>query len=123
MTFKRFEDIEAWQLARQLTRQVYQESRQPPMRRDWRYCSQIQSAAVSMMSNIAEGFLAQTNNEFVRFLTYSIRSSGEVSRTAGLYVALDNEYINQQRFDELYEQTKFAAQKATNLKKYLEGQK
>jgi four helix bundle protein len=121
MTFKRFEEIEAWQLARQLAKQIYQESRQQPMRRDWRYCSQIQSAAVSIMSNIAEGFLAQTNNEFVRFLTYSIRSSGEVQSL--LYVALDNEYINQQRFDQLYEQTKFAAQKATNLKKYLEGQK
>lgn len=121
MTFKRFEDIEAWQLARQLTKQVYHESRKLPMRGDWRYCSQIQSAAVSMMSNIAEGFLAQTNNEFIRFLTYSIRSSGEVQSL--LYVALDNDCLSQARFDELYEMTKFAAQKTTNLKKYLEGQK
>jgi len=119
MTIKRFEDIEAWQLARQLTKEVYQETRQPPMHRDWRYGSQIQSAAVSMMSNIAEGFLAQTNKEFIRFLTFSIRSSAEVQSL--LYVALDNEYINQKRFDELYEKTKHAAQKATNFKKYLEG--
>jgi hypothetical protein len=52
MTIKRFEEIEAWQIARQLTKEVYRESRQLPMRRDWRYCSQIQSAAASMMSNI-----------------------------------------------------------------------
>jgi len=119
MTFKRFEEIEAWQLARQLTKQIYQESRKPPMRRDWRFCSQIQSAAVSMMSNVAEGFLSQTNKEFIRFLTYTIRSSGEVQSL--LYVALDSEYINQARFDDFYEQAKHAAQKATNLKKYLEG--
>jgi four helix bundle protein len=99
MTFKRFEDIEAWQLARKLTKEIYQESSHSPMRRDWRYCSQIQSAAVSIMSNIAEGFLAQTNNEFMRFLTYAIRSSGEVQSL--LYVALDNNYINEARFDEL----------------------
>ncbi len=119
MTFKRFEEIEAWQLARQLTKQIYQETRKNPMRRDWRYCSQIQSASVSIMSNIAEGFLSQTHKEFIRFLTFSIRSSAEVQSL--LYVALDNDYLNQTRFGELYEQTKHAAQKATNLKKYLEG--
>jgi four helix bundle protein len=67
MTIKRFEEIEAWQVARQLTKEIYRESRKLPMRRDWRYCSQIQSAAVSIMSNIAEGFHSQTNNEFIRF--------------------------------------------------------
>ncbi len=119
MTFKRFEEIEAWQLARQLTQKIYQETRKLPIRRDWRYCSQIQSAAVSIMSNIAEGFLAQTHKEFARFLTFSIRSSAEVQSL--LYVALDNAYLEQARFDELYEQTKHIAQKTTNLKKYLEG--
>jgi len=118
MVIKRFEEIEAWQLARQLTKEIYLESRKHPMRRDWRFCSQIQSAAVSIMSNIAEGFLAQTDEEFIRFLTYSIRSSGEVQSL--LYVALDNEYITNERFEDLYAQTQLVARKTTALKKYLE---
>jgi len=121
MTIKRFEEIEAWQTARQLTKEVYRESRQFPMRRGWRYCSQIQSAAVSTMSNIAEGFHSQTNNEFIRFLSYSIRSSAEVQSL--LYVGLDNEYLTQARFDELFALTKVVAQKATGFQNYLTGSK
>ncbi len=68
MTIKRFEEIEACQVARQLTKEIYSESRKHPIRRDWRFCSQIQSASVSIMSNLAEGFHSQTNNEFIRFL-------------------------------------------------------
>ena len=119
MTIKRFEEIEAWQVARQLTKEIYAESRKHPMRRDWRFCSQIQSASVSIMSNVAEGFHSQTNAEFIRFLSYSIRSSAEVQSL--LYVALDNEYINQARFDELFARTKLAAQKATGFQNYLSG--
>jgi four helix bundle protein len=118
MTIKRFEEIEAWQDARQLTKEIYRETRKNPLRRDWRFCSQIQSAAVSIMSNVAEGFHSQTNKEFMRFLSYSIRSSAEVQSL--LYVALDNEYINQARFDELFALTKLAAQKTTGFQNYLE---
>jgi len=118
MTIKRFEEIEAWQLARKLTKEIYLESRKSPMRRDLRFCSQIQSAAVSIMSNIAEGFHSQTNNEFIRFLSFSIRSSAEVQSL--LYVALDNDYLKQERFDELFALTKQVAQKTTAFQKYLE---
>lgn len=65
MTIKRFEEIETWQVARQLTKEIYAESRKEPMRRDWWFCSQIQSASVSIMSNIAESFHSQTNADFI----------------------------------------------------------
>ena len=118
MTIKRFEEIEAWQIARKLTKEIYLETRKLPMRRDWRYCSQIQSAAVSVMSNIAEGFHAQTNAEFKHFLSYSIRSSAEVQSL--LYVALDIEYLTASRFNELFALTKLAAQKVTAFLNYLQ---
>lgn len=121
MTIKRFEEIEARQIARQLTKEIYRDSGKNPMRHDWRFCSQIQSAAVSIMSNIAEGFHSQNNNEFIRFLSYSIRSSAEVQSL--LYVALDNEYLTQIRFDELFALTKRVAQKTTAFQNYLERQK
>jgi len=119
MTIKRFEEVEAWQVARNLVKEIYLESRKQPMRRDFRYCSQIQSAAVSIMSNIAEGFHAQTNREFIRFLSYAIRSSAEVQSL--LYVALDIEYLEQARFDELFMLTSLAARKATGFQNYLAG--
>jgi len=119
MTIKRFEEIEGWQVARQLTKEIYLESRKHPMRRDWRFCSQIQSASVSIMSNIAEGFHSQSNKDFIRFLSYSIRSSAEVHSL--LYVALDNTYIMQARFDELFALTKLAAAKTTGFQNYLLG--
>jgi four helix bundle protein len=65
---ERFEDIEAWQTARELTNMVYSASKHRAFSKDYRFCSQIQSAAVSIMSNIAEGFESQSNKTFIRYL-------------------------------------------------------
>jgi four helix bundle protein len=64
----RFEDIQAWQEARTLTQQVYQLTATGPFRRDFGLRDQIQRAAVSSMSNVAEGFDCESKAEFGRFL-------------------------------------------------------
>ena len=98
MRIERFEDIEAWQLARELTRKVYSLTKKTKFARDYGLKSQIQDAAGSSMHNIAEGFDAETNPEFIRFLRYAKRSCTEVQ--SELYVALDQQYTENDEFQE-----------------------
>jgi len=106
MKIERFEDIEAWQLARELTRKVYRLTKKPRFEKDYGLKRQIQEAAGSAMHNIAEGFDAETNAEFIRFLRYAKRSCTEVQ--SELYVALDEEYISTVEFRDVYEQARRA---------------
>ena len=101
MKIVRFEDIEAWQLARQLTHKVYGLTRKAKFSRDFGLRGQIQDAAGSSMHNIAEGFDSETNPEFVRFLRYAKRSCTEVQ--SELYVALDQQYITNDEFQDVYD--------------------
>ncbi|MFC7338077.1 four helix bundle protein [Haloferula chungangensis] len=101
MKIERFEEIEGWQLGRELTRLVYDATRQGPFSRDFGLKDQIQRASCSIMHNIAEGFDGGSNNEFIRFLRYSQRSCSEVQ--SELYVALDQDYIDSDQFQQLYE--------------------
>ena len=101
MKIERFEDIEAWQLARELTRKVYKLTKNPRFARDFGLKGQIQDAAGSSMHNIAEGFDSETNPEFVRFLRYAKRSCTEVQ--SELYVALDQQYITEAEFQDVYD--------------------
>ncbi len=96
MKIERFEDIEAWQLARELTRKVYRLTKKTRFAKDYGLKRQIQDAAGSSMHNIAEGFDSETNAEFMRFLRYAKRSCTEVQ--SELYVALDEEYITPSEF-------------------------
>jgi four helix bundle protein len=102
MKIERFEEIEAWQLARELTRKVYCVTNSPAFTKDLGLKRQIQDAAGSSMQNIAEGFDSETNAEFVRFLRYAKRSCSEVQ--SELYVALDEKYISPEEFKDIYEQ-------------------
>jgi four helix bundle protein len=104
MKIERFEDIEAWQLARELTQKVYHLTKKPGFAKDYGLKRQIQDAAGSSMHNIAEGFDSETNAEFIRFLRYAKRSCTEVQ--SELYVALDEEYISPEEFKDVYEQTR-----------------
>ena len=101
MRIERFEDIEAWQLARELTRKVYNLTRKPEFARDFGLKGQIQDAAGSTLHNIAEGFDSETNPEFVRFLRYAKRSCTEVQ--SELYVASDQQYITNPEFQDVYD--------------------
>ena len=74
MKIERFEDIEAWQLARELTLKVYRLTKKPSFEKDYGLKRQIQEAAGSAMHNIAEGFDSESNAEFTRFLRYAKRS-------------------------------------------------
>ena len=98
-TLRRFEEIEAWQRARELTREVYRCSKVGAFARDFALRDQIRRAAVSVMSNIAEGFERGGTAEFAQFLAVSKGSAGEVE--SQLYVALDQEYISEEQFRSL----------------------
>jgi four helix bundle protein len=98
-TFQRFEEIEAWRKARELTRQVYAATNQGRFSKDFGLRDQIRRASVSIMSNIAEGCERGGTGEFVQFLAIAKGSAGEVR--AQLYVAFDQGYLEQDVFEEL----------------------
>ena len=99
---RRFEDLIAWQKARELTLKIYRISRQGEFGKDYRLSGQIQGAAVSIMSNLAEGFERGGLGEFHQFLSTAKASCAELR--SQLYVALDVGYINSATFQELREQ-------------------
>ena len=98
MKVEHFEDLEVWKLARKLTVKIYALSRSGAFAKDQGFCDQICRAAVSVVSNIAEGFERRSNNQFIRFLDIANGSAGEVR--AQLYVALDLGYIEQAEFQD-----------------------
>jgi four helix bundle protein len=98
-TIQSFEDIDAWQKARQLSKMVYEYTKQDAFKKDYGLCDQIRRAAVSVMSNIAEGFDRSGNKEFIQFLFIAKGSTAEIE--SQLYVALDNGYINEEQFTEV----------------------
>ena len=118
MKFERFEDIKAWQEARELVKFVYKAIKSnAEFRRDYRLASQIQAAAVSVMANIAEGFARRSNKEFTQFLFISKSSAAEVQ--SHLYVALDRDYIDKEMFDPIYKSAETVSRMNSNLIKYL----
>jgi|SRR5579871_122688 len=96
---ERFEDLIAWQRARQLTKAVYLASRKGALAKDYGLCNQLQRAAVSIMANIAEGFERHRPGEFHQFLSTAKASCAEVR--SHLYVAMDVGYIEEGTFREL----------------------
>ncbi|NIM89926.1 MAG: four helix bundle protein [Candidatus Aminicenantes bacterium] len=86
----KFENLECWKHARKLSTQVYNITQRNNFKRDISLARQIQSASVSIMANIAEGFSRRSNNEFIQFLFFAISSAAEVQ--SHLYIALDQEY-------------------------------
>ena len=111
--FKTYEEIEAWQRGRKLVQNVYAATRGGEFVRDYGLKDQIQRVAVSVCSNIAEGFERRGNKEFVKFLWYAKGSAAEVS--SQLYHAKDLSYIDDSKFRSLYEQAKAIAGMLHNL--------
>ncbi|HQU86799.1 MAG TPA: four helix bundle protein [Pyrinomonadaceae bacterium] len=99
--FKRFEDIKAWQKAREVTREIYRVTAIGDFSKDYDLRSQIRRASISIMANIAEGFGRKSDKEFANFLNIAHASACEAQ--SHLYVALDLNYTNQQSFDNLYQ--------------------
>jgi len=121
MKITRFEDIDAWQEARKLVKMVYGViNKNSKFRKDFRLVNQIQDAAVSSMSNIAEGYARRSNREFIQFLFISKSSAAEVQ--SQLYVALDQEYIDQGDFEKVYNQAEVVSKMDSGFIKYLSSQ-
>jgi four helix bundle protein len=116
-TFKSFEEIEAWQKARALTRQVYAHSKTGTFAKDFGLRDQVCRACVSVMANIAEGFERGGRKEFIQFLSTAKASSGEVR--SHLYVALDQQYISTNDFDILTQEAKEVSRMIAGLMKSL----
>lgn len=103
MRVEKFEDLVAWQKARDLTRRIYQITQTGSFAKDFGLRDQIQRSSVSVMANIAEGFDRASRAEFHQFLVIAKGSCAEVR--AHLYVALDVGYLREQIFAELLELT------------------
>jgi len=99
-TIKRFEDVEAWKVSRELCNSIGSLIDTGLFKSNFRLIGQIEGSSGSIMDNIAEGFERGTRAEFIQFLGYSKGSCGELR--SQLYRALDRKYINQQQFDEFY---------------------
>ena len=119
MTITRFEDIEAWQLARDLCKRIHRLACQEGLNRDFSIKDQIFRSSGSVMDNIAEGFDAGSTREFIRFLNYAKRSSTEVK--SQLYRILDRNYCDEQTFQDLYDRTSIIRAKIGSFIKYLQA--
>jgi four helix bundle protein len=114
---KRFEDLEAWKIARELTRTIYRLSSAGEFARDFGLRDQIRRASVSVISNIAEGFEREGDKEFLQFLAMAKGSCGEVR--AQLYVAFDQLYIDEEQFNAISTKAIEVSQMISGLMKYL----
>ncbi len=118
MKIKRFEDLHCWEEARKLVNFVYRAIKESKdFQKDARLCGQITGAAVSSMSNIAEGFSRRSNNEFIQYLFISKSSATEVQSEA--YVALDQKYVEEETFNHIYEQAERVSKLDSGLITYL----
>lgn len=99
-TFKRFEDILAWQKSRQATKEIYEITNKGNFAKDFGLRDQIRRSSVSVMANIADGFGRRSNKEFSNFLNIAHGSAAETQ--SHLYIALNLGYINNSDFDEIY---------------------
>jgi len=88
---EKFEDIEAWKMARKLVKEIYFVCKVESYNKDYNLIDQTRRTAISIMANIAEGFARRTNKEFTNFLGIAHASAAELQ--SHLYVALDQDYI------------------------------
>lgn len=117
MKVDRFEDLDCWKAARELVKLVYHVTRKKPFSADFGLRDQIQRSAISVMANIAEGFAAFSNVEFMRFLDYAIRSAIETQ--SHLYAVLDLEYIDSPEFSIAYNKAQDCANLCKGLVRHL----
>ena len=119
-TAKRFEDLEVWQRAKDLTNLIYKYSTDSSFSRDFGLRDQMRRASVSIMSNIAEGFESQTQAMFIKYLGYAKGSAGELR--AQLYIARDQGYITEEDFNTMFSTAEICSRQLTGFIQYLESQ-
>jgi four helix bundle protein len=118
-TAQQFENLNVWQEARQLVGEIYSMSKQRGFNSDFGLRDQIRRAAVSTMSNIAEGFERGSKKEFIQFLNIAKGSNGEVR--SQLHVALDQKHISESEFEKLRESSVTLSKRLSAFIRYLEG--
>ena len=116
-TVQQFEDLEIWQLARKLYNKISEIAERLRKVKEFRFAEQIKSAAGSIMDNIAEGFERNSRLEFLNSLSISKGESGELK--SQLYRAKDDNYLEENEFLELYEDTDKVSKKIASFIKYL----
>ena len=119
MKIERFEDMEMWQKARELSKVVYEITRYEKFSKDYRFRDQIRAASGSVMDNIAEGFEREGNKEFIKFLSYSKGSIGEVRSQT--YRAYDCSYIDKLKYEDLIERTESLSKQLKGFMSYLKS--
>jgi four helix bundle protein len=115
-TIKRFEDLEIWQLSRELLNLIYDDFRNC---KDYCFKNQIYSAGLSIMNNIAEGFSRETDKEFKQFINISRGSDGEVKSM--YYIAEDQSYVPAKTAENRRQRTDIINTKITNFIYYLKA--
>jgi len=118
-TWRTFEDIDSWTKSRDLCREIYSITKTGDFSHDFDLRSQIRKAAISAMSNIAEGFERSGTKEFIQFLAVAKGSVGEVM--SQLYVAFDQNYITKSQFKQLYNLASETSKLIGGLMKYLKN--
>jgi four helix bundle protein len=116
-TFSKFEDIEAWKTAREMTKLVYTLSQNGSLAGDFGLRDQMRRASVSVMSNIAEGFESKTKALFIEFLGRAKGSAGELR--SQIYTSLDVGYLDQEQYRMLYDLSDKCIRQISNLMRYL----
>ena len=116
-TLRRVQDLEVWKSSRQLTNIIYDLTAEGALARDFNLKDQMRRAAVSGMSNIAEGLHSRTDRGFIQFLGLARASVGELR--SQLYLALDRSYINEESFETAIELCDKTACQSSRLIDYL----
>lgn len=117
MKIERFEDLEIWQQARVIARQVFEISQNLPFSKDNKFKDQIRDSSGSIMDNIAEGFGRGGNKEFVQFLSIAKGSNDETR--SQVYRAFDYQYIDEATKNELVEKSVQLSKKISSFIQYL----
>ncbi|BCY28653.1 four helix bundle protein [Flavobacterium okayamense] len=116
-TVKRFEDLEIWIEARRLSLEIITISKNSELKTDFRLRDQVKSSAGSVMDNIAEGFERNGNREFIQFLSIAKASAGETR--SQIYRIYDNNYIEEDKMQELVTEYEKLSIKIHNFINYL----
>ena len=116
-TITKFEDLEIWQEARKLSKEVFILSKETDLKTDFRFKEQIKASSGSVMDNIAEGFERDGNLEFRQFLSIAKGSAGETR--SQIYRLYDCEYISEEQFKDLKDKYENLSGKIKNFITYL----
>jgi four helix bundle protein len=118
MKLTRFEDLDCWKEARKLVNIVYKAIKESKaFENDYRLKNQSIGAAISVMGNIPEGFVRRSNKEFIQFLFISVSSAAELQ--SHMYIAMDQNYVTKETFDNIYQQADKTGKMISGLITYL----